>query len=315
MIPHNRRATIEEIVDAYRTHGSVWQAAKALGLCGQSVWERLRSIDYPLGGRRWTSAEIEELRTLASTCPLAEIARRLGRTYAGLACKLSELEIPMSAPGRPLKVPRGAGYDKDSIAKHLKATESFSGTMTQYCRANSIDIESLVRCFQKFFPERWEEYTKSHSPLMVKECEYCHREFHPTMGKQRTCSRKCSSDSRRDRAYFGGNRRNTIGLTAGVCQLCGRDDVKGLSSHHVFGKENDPENEVLIALCPGCHQLVGILASRKFVDANEGWEALINLVMLRRTAGRVNGYHTCVEIEPMTDDEIAEDLATEEEAA
>jgi len=56
--------------------------------------------------------------------------------------------------------------------------------------------------------------------------------------------------------YFGGNRLNTIGLISKTCQLCMRKVEKGLSSHHIIGKEKDPENQYLIALCSGCHKLV-----------------------------------------------------------
>ncbi len=49
-----QKATNQEIIDAYKATGSIWRAAKALGLCGQSVWERLRALGYPIASRKWS---------------------------------------------------------------------------------------------------------------------------------------------------------------------------------------------------------------------------------------------------------------------
>jgi hypothetical protein len=77
-----------------------------------------------------------------------------------------------------------------------------------------------------------------------------------------------------------------------------------LSSHHVIGKQNDPNNEYLIALCSGCHQVVGSLAGRTFVDEEQGWENLVSLVLMRRLADRNRagqtafvGVHAAVDVE------------------
>jgi hypothetical protein len=280
--PQAQRVTTEQIIAAYRETGSVWKAAKCLGINGQSVHERLVAIEYPMLSRNWTKDEVLELRALIQELvPLGEIARRLGRPYAGVACKASELGI-RSLPRRTKKVPRGAGYDKASMTKHVAALWKFDGTITQYARAHTLNIESFVRAFQRHFPEAWNEYAQAKSPGPRETCPYCEDDFFPTNGKQQYCSRKCSDDARRDRQYFGGNRRLTVGLRAGICQLCGGERTKGLSSHHVLGKEHDPDNRVLIALCRGCHRLVGDLAGRKFVEDEGAWQSLITLVWMRR---------------------------------
>lgn len=80
-------------------------------------------------------------------------------------------------------------------------------------------------------------------------------------------------------------------------------------------KQRDECNGAYKALCAGCHQLVGILAGRKFVDENDGWENLIHLVMARRMAEKSKefvGVYACVEIEHLTGaqvEEMAEDDA------
>ena len=57
------RVTTEQIVEAYRRTGSVWKAARTLGVVGQSVWERLRAIGPPMANKRWTADELREMRS------------------------------------------------------------------------------------------------------------------------------------------------------------------------------------------------------------------------------------------------------------
>lgn len=279
------KATTEEIVAAYQATGSVWKAAKRLGMAGQSVHERLVHVGYPMLSRNWTAEEVDELRSLVvAEVPLGQIATRLGRPYAGVACKASELGI-RSTHRRVKKLPRGAGWDKATTLKHMKGLTSYAGKLTQYARANGLSVELMVRALQTHCPDEWTNYVATHSDLPRQRCPYCLTDFVPTSGKQEYCTRTCADHARRDRDYFGGNRRSTIGLAEGVCQLCERINVKGLSSHHVLGKENDPDNAVLIALCPGCHKAVTLLASRTFVDNPTVWESLISLVWSRKHGG------------------------------
>lgn len=312
-MPAKQRFTNEQIVCAYRETGSVWAAAKKLGCVGQSVWERLRAIGHPMHGRRWEEDEVAELRLLAETCKISEIAERLGRPYAGIACKISELGIGVRAGNKmPRKLPRGAGLDKAAMGRFFDVLEISGSSMRQFCRRQGMSIELATRALQKHFPERWEAYAKVRTDLEQKKCPYCAREFYPGTKKQVFCTRKCGETSNRDMAYFGGKRRQTVGLAEGVCQLCGKQDHKHLSSHHVFGKENDPENNVLVALCRGCHEIVGSLAGRKFVDSDSGWQDLMGLVMARRSGplyakGEYRGHYCEATVEMLpADDETAE---------
>jgi hypothetical protein len=282
-MPAKLRKETDEIVRAYQETGSVWKAAKRLGLSGQSVHERLARIGYPLSGSRWAEAEYTELRRLVlERIPLSEVARRLGRTYSAVAIKVSRLDLPREYAPRPIKQKRGQGYDKATTKKRLKALEKYDGSFTAFCRSNGYQVEMTAQAIERHFPFEWEQYVASRSDLPQRECEYCTRTFVPSTGKQRFCSRKCGSDNRSDEAYFGGRRRETIGLAERTCQLCERVGVKGLSSHHIFGKQNDPDNTALIALCPGCHQLVGILGNASWVGNESTWEHLISLAWARK---------------------------------
>lgn len=303
------KASTEHIVAAYRETGSVWKAGKQLGMAGQSVHERLRAIGYPLARRSWTQEETAELKQLmANGLTISDVAHRLGRTYAGVACRASRTGLP-STRERPRRIPRGAGYDKVAVGRHLKTLESTGVKVTQYARAQGLDVDTLVMAFQRHYADRWRDYLATHSPLPEKVCEYCEDVFIPANGKQRFCTRACGTRSSTDRTYFGGRRRETVGLAEGVCQLCGRKDAKGLSSHHVLGKENDPGNTELVALCPGCHKIVSHLGGRAFVDDPRAWEALIALAWTRRHGPEIHAdptvkvLYTEVNIEVWDEDE------------
>ena len=309
-MPSPQRVSIEQIVESYRSTGSIWKTAKILGVCGQSIWERLKAIDYPISRQKWTEEEYVELRELAKSCTISRIAERLGRPYYAVAIKISRLGLGERYGNRQKrKLPRGSGFTKATVNQLVSRLQSHEGTIHQFCKMFSYDLEVVVQALQKYDPSFWEQYVKTHSNIPISVCPYCHNEFYPMTAKQKTCSRKCSDDMKRDESYFGGNRRKTVGLAEGICQLCLQLKDSGLSAHHVLGKQHDPNNECLVALCRGCHHLVGTLAGRRFVDSNEGWENLITLVMARRMAEKSKEYvgaYACVELEYLDMEAIGE---------
>lgn len=194
------------------------------------------------------------------------------------------------------KIPRNRGYDKASMSKHrtalLKLDPDFKGKplANTYARNNKLIPDFFVRSWLNYFPD---------TPIMYlgNECKYCGKYFAYSKKTQRFCSPKCSADSRRDIEYFGGKRRSTIGLAEGICQLCGSMPARGLASHHVWGKANDMN--YLVALCPGCHKLVGDLAVRTFVDDPEQVERLIALAWMRHYGPQKMHVKATVKIKPI----------------
>lgn len=305
------KATSEQIIAAYKQFGSVWKAAKSLGMCGQSVWERLKRLDVPMISSNWTDEEISELTTLAPECTIGEVARRLGRPYSGVAAKISELGVGVRyGNSTKFKIKRGSGMTKMATAGYLRDLMAFGGSIRQFCVQRGLSIEVLVQGVQRHHPDGWKEYTRLHSDLKMQTCSQCRREYFAMNAKQLTCSRKCGANRRANIKYFGGRRGDAVGLEEGICQLCEKEKPR-LAAHHVFGKEHDPENEYLIALCAGCHGLVGALGVRSDVLSAPFWENLISLAVTRKLGHRKPlGFHVCVEIEELDQ----EDLDAEMEA-
>ena len=295
--------TNQDIIDAYKETGSVWRAGKKLGIAGQTVHEKLKKLNYELPNSNWTDAEIAELKNLVNKMTIAQIANRLGRPYAGVALKISRLGIgERYGNNQKKKLPRTGEYKKAKLAEYIKEIEKDDLKLTTFSKKNGLQVDSLVYALQKFYPEWHAEYAKRNAAKPLTACPYCETEFYPQNARQVYCTRKCANQARVDRNYFGGRRRETIGLLEGVCQLCGSKNPKGLSSHHMLGKENDPDNAHLIALCQGCHQIVTLVAGRRFAATTEAWEVLMQLVIIRKHGADPNfvGVYTTAEIDMIT---------------
>ena len=309
-----RRITTEEIVLAYQETGSVWLAGVRVGLSGQSIWERLRAVGYPLSGSKWTEEEVLALEQMSGDHTITQIASTLGRTYGGVACKLSEMGLSgrFSGNGRQ-KLPRGAGWDKEPTLQRLRAMDKFAGSLNQFCRANGIKLDPFVRAIQKHDPAWWAAYAETHSDLPEAICPNCGGTYYPMTKKQVTCSRRCTNHLRADAQYFGGKRKLAIGMSDGVCQLC-LESKPSLAAHHMLGKENDQENDYLIALCAGCHKLVGELAGRSFVANSDGLERLLLLVLMRRSGlvSTLTDLWVHVDVDLMSDDPVGATLTVKE---
>ena len=293
----------QEIIDAYLKTGSVWKAGKLLGLAGQTVHERLKALGHKLPGSEWTEDEIAELTALASQMTIAQIANRLGRPYNGVAIKISRLGLGERYGNKQKKkIPRTGEYTKAKITEYIQLMDEQGIKLTKFARMNSLNVDSVTYAIQKFFPEWYDSYCETNAVKPKTPCPYCETEFWPLNAKQIYCNRQCADKARVDNSYFGGRRRETIGLLEGICQLCGNHTPKGLSSHHIKGKENDPDNEHLIALCQGCHQIVTLLAGRRFAATPEAWEVLMQLVIMRKNGHDSNflGVYTTVDIDLIT---------------
>lgn len=295
----------EDIVNAYIATGSVWKAGKKVGLSGQTVHQRLRALGHKLPGSEWTDEEVAELTALADNMTIAQIANRLGRPYNGVALKISRLGLGQRFGNKQKKkLPRNGDYTKSKIAEYIKQIDEQDIKLTKFSKMNGLNVDSVVYASQKFDPEWYESYCERNALKPKTKCPYCETDYWPLSHKQIYCNRQCADKARVDNAYFGGKRRETIGLLEGICQLCGQKTEKGLSSHHMLGKENDPDNEHLIALCQGCHQIVTILGGRRFVATEEAWEVLMQLVIMRKNGHdpSFRGVYTTVEIEMIRTD-------------
>lgn len=309
-----KRISGEEIIAAYKATGSVWKAAKLLGVVGQSVWERLRALGYKLPTRMWSADEVAELRGLASTCTITDIALRLGRPYAGVACKLSELGLTKRVGNRGhIRPLQRSAVTRDAAARYASLLPGMASSLRQFARMHGVTTTALVSGLQRHFPEAWARIA-SERGIEDRTCVNCGETFPALSKKQQCCSGRCTHRHRENHSYFGGRRAEAEGLAEKTCQVCARRIEVGLSAHHVVGKENDPDNDLLIALCRSCHKLVGMLgATPSITDRPEAWEALVMLARMRlHGAARPIGLRVSVEWDWLTKEDL-EDMEAQME--
>lgn len=250
----------------------------------------------------WSDAEVEQLRALVNEMTIAQIANRLGRTYNAVALKISRLGIGTNWGNRQVKkIPKGIKYSKPKITEYLQLLEQEPMSLNKFAKEHGLKTDNLTNAIRRFYPEWMDAYGSENAVRPKTKCPYCGDEFWPLTHKQIFCTKKCADDNRSDQSYFGGRRRETIGWADGICQLCNQHTPKGLSSHHIRGKENDPDNAHLIALCSGCHNIVTLVAGRRFAATVESWEVLIQLVLLRKNGHdpAYKGVFTKVQILPV----------------
>lgn len=193
------------------------------------------------------------------------------------------------------KLPRAKGYDKAATLRHLKQMVKSGTFVTEYVKQNGLRLDTFMLAVATHDPSSLGQLPchaiQNDPKLITQNCEECGDVFWPSRKGSRFCSSSCGNTARRDRDYFDGRRKDTIGLAEGVCQLCSRHVDKGLSSHHVFGKANDPENEYLLALCRGCHQIVSELALKKWCGDPEVMARMIELAYAQHEGDVLIGLH------------------------
>lgn len=184
------------------------------------------------------------------------------------------------------KIPRGKGYDKAATLGHLKKMVRGGVFVTEYVKANGLKLDTFMLALWTYVPESFGALPcpviQDDPRLVTESCVQCKGPYWPSKAGTKFCSSYCGNLYRKDQVYFGGRRAETVGLAESVCQLCGRHVPKGLSSHHIYGKSNDPDNGYLLALCRGCHQIVSDLALKTWCGDTEKLQKLIVLAYTQR---------------------------------
>jgi hypothetical protein len=230
--------------------------------------------------QKWNPDELAEAHSLSRQGEaLGQIAARVGRTYNAVALKLSRKGIRSKHTDWRWKPRHRSGLTKTRVAAFAKKLEGGKTTVRRLARMEEIAITPLVDALQFHEPKRWRRYVDGHSVLGIRTCPGCSVDFVPLTRKQQFCTVRCREAHRRNMTYFGGRRMEAVGLREGICQLRQEKSDKWLSAHHVLGKENDPKNAALIALCRGCHDIVTRLSAKPWVERSELIADLISLVL------------------------------------
>lgn len=166
-----KKASDEQVREAYERVGSVWKAAAELGMCGQSVHERLRKMGVDTSANLFTKEDEEYLAEryvpYRDAGSLQVLADEMGRTKHFICRKAGEMGLTdKNAEKRYLRVwkdmPREAVQGIWEVFKRQKFG------ITEFCRRRHYDIQHFADCMRRNFPEEYEVVIDAKQPKSSK---------------------------------------------------------------------------------------------------------------------------------------------------
>ncbi len=245
----NRKATDEQLTEAYNELGSVWRVGKRLGMCGQSVHERLVKMGINKHINVFTPEEdarlLRDYSRYSEEERLAELASELGRAKTTIVKRAQQLGLTNRGRGRRhLKLGKWK-YMGEEEARPLFDRFCASGLgPKQFCEDRGLDDLSFYYTMKRLFPD---EYAAA-----IRQCW------------KRTGERYSGS---RNHRWRGGltRRQSHAGWAKAVkerdgftCQYCGSQER--LCAHHVISWKYHVELRTSvengITLCRPCHHAI-----------------------------------------------------------
>jgi len=91
------QVTNEQLLEAYNRLGSVWKVAPEFGICGQSVWERLKKLGV-VDKDRWTEQQLNILRqaysdSTSNTLHINQLVNIIGKTKTSISGKAKRMGL------------------------------------------------------------------------------------------------------------------------------------------------------------------------------------------------------------------------------
>jgi 5-methylcytosine-specific restriction endonuclease McrA len=286
---------IDEVTRAYREkNNNLWETGKIFFVAGGEIRRTLISAGVEIKPSEWSKDELTFIhRAVAMESMIAsQIAEEIGRNPAVVMAKCNDLyDQPVPTIVKLKKVPYGQGYTKRNAAIRIKELADKPGLcVLHYCKALDLDPRALVQSFKAYYPERLPSIASNLENVIFTTCPYCGVEFaNRKHNGANFCSNTCNRKSKIDAKYFGGKRRETLGVRTKTCQNCGQKH-DALQVDHIIRKGNDSENEHMIALCPGCHRIKSVLAIHKSLTTNRtALQALIAMALAEMDGGKLDG--------------------------
>jgi len=156
---YNRRVSSEAILASYARTQSVWQTGKEVGLCGQSVHERLVALRIPRTHPLWTQKEDAVLKreylVFRDAGRLKDLADTLGRTVPFM-CRQAR-RLGLTNPAHKKKYLACWKYMEEEKARTI--FEDFKDSslgLRRYCAKKGYDDLGFSRTMKKFFSDEYE---------------------------------------------------------------------------------------------------------------------------------------------------------------
>jgi hypothetical protein len=185
-----KKVTDQQLAASYARTRSVWTTAKEVGMCGQSVHERLVKLGLNNHSNVFTEAEkklLQQRYVLAADAGrLAELAAEMGRTKQFICRQARELGLTDRKRKKAyLSVWK---YVDEATARPIfeKFKKSSLG-LGKFCKRFGYDDLGFYKCMKGFFPDEWEHVIELKAPRQSwyrygRAFEYRARDLLRTLG-------------------------------------------------------------------------------------------------------------------------------------
>ena len=185
-----KKATDDQIIDSYGRHKSVWKVAAELGMCGQSVYERLKRLGVDTSTNVFTEEDEEYLAEryvpYRDAGKLQDLADEMGRTKQFICRQAGRLGLTDPKSKRTyLEVFKNA---PESFC--LPIWNDFKRSrfgVSAFCKSRHYNIQSFTDAMRRCFPEEYESVVESKRPKRTKyaigrDFEYATRDVLAKLG-------------------------------------------------------------------------------------------------------------------------------------
>ena len=161
------KRTDDEIREAYARTGSVWKAADELGMCGQSVHERLMKMAVDTSKNVFTDEDekylAERYVLYRDAAQLQVLADEMGRTKAFICRKARALGL--TDRNRKMRPFRKWTDMPDAVL--IGTWERFKrgrAGVKAFCRENRYDVQHFTDAMRRVFPDEYDAVIASKKP-------------------------------------------------------------------------------------------------------------------------------------------------------
>ena len=166
----NRKATDQQIIQAYKECGSCKKAARKVGICYQSVHQRLKRLGVPMPykHKRFTQTELDRLRRdyvrYRDWGRLDELAAEMDRPKTSICLKARRLGL--TTYRRPQRQAGKWKYMTEKEARVIfeKFRETKRLTIEQFAKREGFGYVGFNQTMMRFFPDEWDVVIESRQP-------------------------------------------------------------------------------------------------------------------------------------------------------
>lgn len=160
------KASDQEIADAYRDVGSCWKVAELLGMCGQSVHERLTKLRIIKPINVFSTPEIELLKreywVHADAGRLPALAFAMGRPKTSICRMARELGLTDKKYNATWKY-----VSEENARKIFDLFKRSSLGLGKYCATKGYDDRGFSVCMRKYFSDEYEHVIEAKQPAQT----------------------------------------------------------------------------------------------------------------------------------------------------